>query len=444
MEQYDKYNWIRSYNANDILQQAEESTQRYENGNPKSQLDGVFIPIKEEFDVAGLETKCGTSFINDGKPAGAHAILVQRLHDAGAIIVGQTVMDELGWDTFTVNPTTGMPRNPHETSSSCGGSSGGSGGVVGANLFPIAIGNDGGGSIRIPATFCGVYGLKTTAGRVSITGTSSIESTVAASGPIGATADDMTLAYAIMSGVDDKDPLTLIQPRVSLRDYTLTHSLAGVKIGIMPQWNECAEEPAMLRQLDVFAKFFESIGATMVEIDIPDLDLAKTAHLITICSETYGVTLPYPKQRSSFSPYTRLMSAVTSCLSGNDYCLSQQVRGKMMDHLQRLFTDKVDLILTPATGMQTPVIPTGALRYGISNAAWTTKTMEFTTLANFTGIPAVSIPSGFHNGKPLGIQLMAEWFNEALLCRMAKVCELAPGIERKRPTLWCDALNPSE
>lgn len=112
-----------------------------------------------------------------------------------------------------------------------------------------------------------------------------------------------------------------------------------------------------------------------------------------------------------------------------------------MDQLKHIFEDEnVDLILTPATGMQTPVIPKKAHKYGLSNATWTTTTMEFTTLANFSGIPAVSIPSGFHNGKPLGIQLMAKWYNEALLCRMAKVCESTPGIERKRPAVWTNPL----
>jgi Asp-tRNA(Asn)/Glu-tRNA(Gln) amidotransferase A subunit family amidase len=135
------------------------------------------------------------------------------------------------------------------------------------------------------------------------------------------------------------------------------------------------------------------------------------------------------------------MSAVTRYLNGSDYSRSQQVRSRIMDQLKHIFEDeKVDLILTPATGMQTPVIPKKAHKYGLSNATWTTTTMEFTTLANFSGIPAVSIPSGFHNGKPLGIQLMAKWYNEALLCRMAKVCESTPGIERKRPAVWTNPL----
>lgn len=146
----------------------------------------------------------------------------------------------------------------------------------------------------------------------------------------------------------------------------------------------------------------------------------------------------YNKQWHSFLPYTRIMSAVSRWLDGRDYAQAQKIRGRMMAYLERLFRDdKVDLILTPSTGMQAPAIPKDAHTYGISNSPWTTKSMEYTGFGNLTGIPSVSIPSGFHQGKPLGIQLMAKWFDEALLCRMAKVCEMAPGIERKRPDIWC-------
>ncbi|CAO3594587.1 unnamed protein product [Absidia cylindrospora] len=439
IRQHKQYNWIRFYDEKAILEQAEESTKRYEQGNPKSQLDGVFIPVKEELNVSGLETKCGTSFINDGQPAASHATLVQQLHDAGAIIVGHTVMNELGWDTFSVNPVTGTPVNPYENSSSCGGSSGGSAGAVAANLFPIAIGCDGGGSVRIPAAFCGLYGLKTTMGRTSSIGSMPIDSSLAVNGPITATADDMALAYAIMSGPDENDPLTMLQPQVSLKDYTLTSTLEGLTIAVVPSWNECVDDPAILAPLNVFVNYFKSLGATIVEIEIPDLDLATKAHLITICSEMYNFASQHNKQWTSYLPYTRLMCAVSRWLDGRDYAQAQKIRGRMMRYLERLFReDMVDLILTPSTGMQAPVIPKEAHTYGISNSNWTTKSMEYTVLGNLTGIPSVSIPSGFHHDKPLGIQLMAEWFNEALLCRMAKVCEMAPGIERRRPDIWCD------
>jgi Asp-tRNA(Asn)/Glu-tRNA(Gln) amidotransferase A subunit family amidase len=140
-------NWMR-FSVQDIIQQAEASTERYKQQSPLSQMDGVFISVKEEMDIQGLETKAGTSFINDNQPATEDATLVAKLRRAGVIIVGSTVMNELGWDTFSVNPNTGMPKNPYGTLHSCGGSSGGCGGSVAGGLFPVSIGADGGGSIR--------------------------------------------------------------------------------------------------------------------------------------------------------------------------------------------------------------------------------------------------------------------------------------------------------
>lgn len=139
--------WMR-FIVKDVVAQADASTERYKQGAPLSQMDGVFVAIKEEIDIKGLETKVGTCFINDGKPAIEDSTLVVKLRKAGAIVVGSTVMNELGWDTFTVNPNTGMPKNPYGELHSCGGSSGGCSGSVAGGLFPVTIGADGGGSVR--------------------------------------------------------------------------------------------------------------------------------------------------------------------------------------------------------------------------------------------------------------------------------------------------------
>lgn len=265
--------WIRFY-CEDILIQAEESTQRYKANAWKSQLDGVFIAIKEELDIEGLETKVGTSFINDGQPALQDATLVNKLRNAGAIILGSTVMNELGWDTFTVNPNTGMPKNPYNGKHSCGGSSGGSGGIVAGGLVPVAIGADGGGSIRIPSAFCGLYGLKTTYARISGFGGATVDPSVGAYGPIAATADDMALTYCVMAGPDTKDANSLLQPLVNLNNYDKYLDLSDLTIAIDPEWSQrAAIEPVILEKLELFKHHLESLGARFVEITIPDLDI---------------------------------------------------------------------------------------------------------------------------------------------------------------------------
>lgn len=271
-------NWMR-FSVQDIVQQAEASTERYKQHQPLSQLDGVFISIKEEMDIKGLETKVGTNFINNGQPAVEDATLVSKLRRAGAIIVGSTVMNELGWDTFSVNPNTGMPKNPYGTLHSCGGSSGGSGGCVAGGLFPVSIGADGGGSVRIPSTFCGLYGLKTTYARVSAKGGATVDPSLGSYGPLAATADDMALTYAIIAGPDTKDPTTLLQPAVSLKDYNQIFDLSDLTIAVYPEWARSLVEPAILEKLDFFKNYLQQLGARIVEIEIPDLDLTATGKL---------------------------------------------------------------------------------------------------------------------------------------------------------------------
>ncbi|GAA5804308.1 amidase signature domain-containing protein [Helicostylum pulchrum] len=436
LDQSKLMNWVR-FNCQDIQKQAEASTERYKLNKPLSQMDGVFVAIKEELDIQGLETKVGTCFINDGTPAKEDATLVLKLRKSGAIIIGSTVMNELGWDTFTVNPNTGMPKNPYGTVRTCGGSSGGSGGVVAGGLVPVAIGADGGGSIRIPSAFSGLYGLKTTYARVSGHGGATVDPTLGSYGPMAATADDMALTYSIIGGPDPKDANSLLQPLLHLKDYDNYLDLSDLTIAITPEWNQSTVEPAILEQLDIFKNYLQKLGARFVEIEIPDLDISAIAHNITICSEMYTFASSHPKKFNSFLAHTRLLSGVASALETRDYVRAQQVRTRMMNNLRGIFEDqKIDLILCPTSAILAPEIPEKAHKYGMCNTALTVQSMAYCTLANLTGIPAVTVPAGFHHGIPVALQFMTSWWNEALLCRIAKACERAPGVERKRPEHW--------
>lgn len=429
-----KMNWLR-FQCDDIVQQAEESTERYKSNSTLSQMDGIFVSIKEELDIKGLETKVGTSFINDGNPAKEDSTLVSKLRKAGAIIVGSNVMNELGWDTFTVNPNTGIPKNPYGPSHSCGGSSGGSSGFVAGGLSPISIGADGGGSIRIPAALCGLYGLKTSYARISAYGGATVDPSVGSYGPIAATADDMTLTYCVTAGPDAKDATTLFQPPIDIKDYNRYTDLSDLTIAITPEWYKVTSEPAILEQVEFVKNALQKLGARIVEIEISDLDLLPTAHSITICSEMHNYASRHSENHTKFLSHTRLMCGTASALEARDYVRAQQVRTRLMNHLRNVFEEqKVDLILTPTTAIVSPEIPKKANSHGMSNAKWTMQTMAYCTLANLTGIPAVSVPAGFHGTMPIGVQFMAAWWNEALLCRIAKACENIPNIDRKRPS----------
>ena len=158
------------------------------------------------------------------------------------------------------------------------------------------------------------------------------------------------------------------------------------------------------------------------------------AHSITICSEMYNFASRYPDQHTSFSYYTRMLTCSTSALDSRDYLRAQQVRTRLMNNMRNIFENqKVDLILCP-TSITSPEIPAEAHSHGMCNVNLTNESMMFCRLANLTGLPGLNVPAGFHEGMPIGLQFMATWWNEALLCRIAKACERLRNIERKRPS----------
>lgn len=282
-------NWIR-FQCEDILLQAENSTKRYASNAYLSQMDGCFVSIKEEVAIEGLETKIGTSFINDGHPEAEDATLTKKLKNAGAIVIGSAIMNELGWDILSVNPNTGTPKNPYQPNFSCGGSSGGSGGSVAGGIVTVSIGADGGGSVRIPAALCGVYGLKTSYGRISGHGGAIIDPTLGAYGPLGATADDMALTYCIAAGPDPKDTNSLLQPPIELVNYDKVIDLSDLTIAITPEWNKGVIDQPILEQLEIFKTGLQALGAKFVEIEIPDLDILSTGKNFTmslLCAYIY-------------------------------------------------------------------------------------------------------------------------------------------------------------
>ncbi|KAI8332840.1 amidase signature domain-containing protein [Chlamydoabsidia padenii] len=426
------HEWVQPVDKEDILRQAAASTERYKNKQHKSQLDGIFMVFKEDQFIKDRVTTAGTTFLNKDAPAVHDSTPVNNLRDAGVIIVGHARMNEIGWDTFSVNPNSGTPRNPYNLTCSSGGSSGGSAAAVAGGLVPISLGGDGGGSIRIPSSFCGVYGLKPTAGRVSGYGASGFGPSVGVIGPIATTADDLALSFSIISGADKNDPKTLVQPPFSLKDYNKTDSLEGLTIAVLPEWNKEVEVPAMVDHITTFVDHFKKLGANIVEIDIKDIDIARAAHSITISSEMNSFARRFPENHKDWLPYTRVMMALTNEATTADYVRAQQVRGMMMAQMEKIF-ESVDVIIAPVTGIQALDLPEGSLEHGLMDFKNTVQCTKFASLANFTGIPALSVPSGFNNDKPVGVHFMAGWYNESLLLRIAKVCEQAPGIERRKP-----------
>jgi len=405
----------------DVSTLAAASTERYRAGRPLGPLDGVPVAVKDEVDQSPYPTTVGTRFLGL-EPAVGDACLVERLRAAGALFIGKTNMHEIGLGVTGVNPHHGAARNPYNPGHATGGSSSGPAAALAMGLCPLAIGADGGGSIRIPSSFCGVVGLKPTFGRMSERGAAPLCWSVAHVGPMGATVGDVALGYALMAGPDPADENSLHQPAPHLADLE-NADLTGVRIGLPRQWFEDADDEVVAACRTTLSTL-ESAGAVIQDVDIPELALLRAVHLVTIVTEMAAAHVGhYAVHRREYGLDTRMNLALARCLSAYDYAHAQRLRTRICGHFDRVL-DQVDVLATPATGRTAPVIPRDSLATGESNLPMTTRIMLFAPAANLTGLPAVSFPAGYDGaGLPVGFQIMGRHWDESLLLRMAAVAE---------------------
>jgi Asp-tRNA(Asn)/Glu-tRNA(Gln) amidotransferase A subunit family amidase len=436
------YSFI-AWSEDSIRRQAEESVRRIADGRTRSILEGVPVAVKDEIDVAGYPTSLGTGFLNRGT-AEADAFVVAQLREAGAIILGKTNMHEIGIGITGLNPFHGTPVNPYAPGRYPGGSSSGSGSAVGAGICPIALGADGGGSVRIPAAFCGVFGLKMTWGRISTTGEYPLGRTVGNIGPIAAGARDLALAYMVTAAVDPMDAAMAGAPDPDLKGFT--DDLRGVRIGVYPPWFEHGNETVVTTARSLVDRLAEA-GAKLVEVEIPGLDDLRVAHLVTITLEMCAsMETALRERRRDFGIETRANLALAQYLNTSDYLKAQQVRARTAARLQEVF-QTVDVIATPTTANLPPHLYGSRLMAGVSDLRNTIETMRFTALANMTGNPAVSVPAGFiaetdprGSGRiPAGLQCIGRHWEEPLLLRIARVAEGL--IERPRPEVFLPPID---
>ncbi|MCA3013881.1 MAG: amidase, partial [Myxococcaceae bacterium] len=318
----------------------------------------------------------------------------------------------------------GPARNPWDRGRITGGSSSASASVVAAGLCPIAIGADGGGSIRIPASLCGVVGLKATFGRISEAGVPPLCWNVGHVGPIGRTVDDVAAAYALVAGPDEHDPVSLRQPALHLTDYE-QRSLSGLRIGVCRAWFDDAEADVVARCREAL-KVLTDAGATVVELPPPDLNLVLWSHAVIILSEMReAMHADVLSDSTRFALDSRTNLAIGGHFSARDYVHAMRHRQKMTREWLELMKT-CDVVATPTTACTAPPIPEETLPDGESNLPVTDQLMRFVRIGNLTGFPALSLPVGTDAlGLPVGFQLMGRPFEEHLLLRLGRVIESA-------------------
>lgn len=418
--------------AEDVRGQARAATARLAAGRPLSLLDGVPVAIKDEVDQTPYPTTVGTTFLGRA-PANEDATAVARLRAAGALLIGKANMHEIGINPNGANAHYGATRNPYDPARDSGGSSSGPAAAVAAGLCPIALGADGGGSIRIPASLCGVVGLKPTFGRVSEHGAAPLDWSVAHLGPLGATVEDVALAYGIMAGPDPRDPNSLHQPAVTLAGWDAGH-LRGLRLGVYRPWYQHAAQE-IITACDAMLAQFERTGAQVQEVVIPELNAMRLAHIVTILSEMATSMRNHGASVRRLGPSVRTTLALTGSFSSADYVKAQRMRTRALAALAEVFA-QVDAVITPATAITAPRIPpAGARRGAWSDLSADTEVMRTMFPANLAGLPALSFPVGYDAaGLPIGMQAMGRHWEEATLLRIGYVAEQR--MERRRPGVF--------
>jgi Asp-tRNA(Asn)/Glu-tRNA(Gln) amidotransferase A subunit family amidase len=424
-------------NREDVLEQARQSTARIKARKPLSVFDGVPVAVKDEIDMTPFPTTVGTRFL--GKtPCKQDATVVARMRAAGALLIGKANMHEIGIGVTGLNPNSGTTRNPYHPDHYTGGSSSGPATAVAAGFSPVSLGADGGGSIRVPASFCGLVGLKPTFGRLSEFGAYPLCWSVAHVGPLAASASDAALAYAVMAGPDIKDPNSLHQPEPSLKGWDKL-DMRGLRLGIFWPWFRHATDD-VVAACEAMLKQFEKMGASLQEVSIPDLEAGRVAHLISIAGEmTQSMDATYADHHREHGLDVRLNLALARAFSALDYVQAQRVRTRLIANFKTAMQN-VDMLITPSTGLVAPAILPGALPDGDSDLTTLNEILRFSAPANLTGLPAISFPVGYNpEGLPIGMQAIGHPWQEAGLLGLALTAEQV--LERQKPRIHYDLMQ---
>ncbi|KMT00954.1 hypothetical protein BVRB_9g222190 [Beta vulgaris subsp. vulgaris] len=436
-----------SFDAEDVRKQAAASTQRFEEGKSISILDGIFMAIKDDIDCYPHPSKGATTWFHEVRPVKKDAVSVSRLRSCGVILIGKANMHEFGLGTTGNNANYGTTRNPHAHDRYTGGSSSGPAALVASGLCSASLGTDGGGSVRIPSSLCGVVGLKTTYGRTDMRGALCDAGTVEIIGPIASSVEDVLLVYAAILGSSPADRISLRPSPPCLPILTSETQISGqrsLRLGKYTEWfNDVYSSEISQKCEDVLNLLSETHNFQTVEIAIPEMHEMRTAHVVSIGSECLSALNPYCEEGkgSKLTYDTRTNLALFRSFSATDYVASQKIRRRMMYYHMEIFK-KVDIIVTPTTGMTAPVIPSSALKFGETNLQVSGYLMRFIVAANLLGLPAITIPIGYDKqGLPIGLQLIGRPWSEATLLRLASVIEASCGIPKKRPALYYDILK---
>jgi 1-carboxybiuret hydrolase len=387
-------------------------------------LRGLPFAVKNLFDLQGLATRAGSRIERDAAPAGRDAVLVRRLEAAGAVCVGALNMDEYAYGFTTENSHDGPTRNPHDPARISGGSSGGSAAAVAAGQVPLTLGSDTNGSIRVPASLCGVFGLKPTFGRLPRTGSYPFVASLDHLGPFARDVATLAAAYDAMQGPDADDPAQVARP-VEPTAALLPRGTEGLRIGVLGGWFRQMAGPAALQAVDRAAR---ALGATQ-SVEWPEVDRARTAAFIITNAEGAALHMADLRRRADdFDPLTRDRFLAGALLPAAWVQQSQRVRHWFARQVAACFAH-VDLLLAPATPCTAPPIGTEWLELNGQRLPARASMGLLTQPVSAIGLPVATVPLWGCDPAaphlPLGVQLIAAPWREDLCLRAARALEAA-------------------
>ncbi|CAM4008030.1 Asp-tRNA(Asn)/Glu-tRNA(Gln) amidotransferase subunit GatA [Vreelandella rituensis] len=443
-----KLNSFITVTADQALKAADAADQARAKGNA-GLLTGIPLALKDIFCTKGVKTSCGSKML-DTFIAPYNATVVEKLNAAGTVSLGKTNMDEFAMGSSNESSFYGPVKNPWDLSAVPGGSSGGSAAAVAAGLVPAAMGTDTGGSIRQPAAFCGITGLKPTYGRVSRYGIIAYASSLDQAGPMARTAEDCAHLLNHIAGHDLRDSTSLAR---GVPDYldTLDAPLSGLKIGLPKEYFGDGLDPEVAAAVREAVRVYESLGATVREVSLPHTHYAIPAYYVIApaeassnlsrydgvrfghrCENPLDLTDLYKRSREEGfgDEVKRRILIGTHTLSEGFfdayYKKAQQVRRLIRQDFLDAFED-VDVLMGPAS--PSPAFDLGAKKDPVSMYLQDIYTIS----VNLAGIPGISVPAGFVGNRPVGLQILGTHFAEAQLLNVAHKFQQATDWHRQRP-----------
>lgn len=455
-EQIKKYDdKIKAYitlNELEAYAQADEADRKIKNGEPLTALTGIPVAIKDIFCTKGVKTTAASKMLENYIPP-FDATAVLKLREAGAVFLGKTNMDEFAMGGSTENSGFFPTTNPWDYSRVPGGSSGGSAAAVSADMGFYALGTDTGGSIREPASFCSVSGLKVSYGRVSRYGVMAMTSSLDTIGPFGKNVEDIAVIMEYLAGQDPKDSTT---PAIEVDNYSeeIKKDIKGLKIGLPKEYFVEGMDTGVRDRILEAAKKFEELGAEVIDISLPHTDLAVSAYYIICPSEVSSNMARYDGIRYGLSnrdakslldiyldsraqgigaEVKRRIMIGTYALSAGYYDAYYKKAMEVRTLVRNDFEDaykKVDVILTP-------VAPTPAFKIGenINDPLKMYLADIFTIPASLAGLCGLTIPAGFSDGLPVGMQLLGKRFDEKTILRAGHQYQKVTDWHLKKPEL---------